>query len=180
MHTYIHTCGCPRCSKNRSGRWSAVSATDDSWAFSYMYIYKLSIYVCIYTYIHSYLRMSAMQQESLRTVERRVCDRRLMGVGGPEVGLGCVPLHPVHTILSQHTPQTDTHHMTHTRAHTHTRTRHTHVTHAHVTRQRSVLAVCHCILYTRCRINTHPFGGEHRPFEWGSRAVGLCPPFLWW
>jgi len=25
------------------------------------------------------------------------------------------------------------------------------------------------------------FGGEHRPFEWGWRAVGLCSPCLrWW
>jgi len=26
----------------------------------------------------------------------------------------------------------------------------------------------------------HTFGGEHRPFEWGWRAVGLCSPCLWW
>jgi len=26
-----------------------------------------------------------------------------------------------------------------------------------------------------------PFGGEHRPFDWGWRAVGLCSPCLrWW
>ena len=25
-----------------------------------------------------------------------------------------------------------------------------------------------------------PFWGEHRPFEWGWRAVGLCSPCLWW
>ena len=24
------------------------------------------------------------------------------------------------------------------------------------------------------------FGGEHRPFEWGWRAVRLCSPCLWW
>ena len=24
------------------------------------------------------------------------------------------------------------------------------------------------------------FGSEHRPFEWGRHAVGLCFPCLWW